>query len=453
MPYYRHEKDSEPDTGEEFATRQEAMTNWDKVNERITFVPTEVEKLAWRQREQNRFYDGTYVEVPWNTDLYRDHYVHLSVKAPGLIAYTASEEKGRDDKQTQMRPGKYLEQFYSMEAIEKRCIEHGWAENNYYKDVYQGMFTPEQVADYITRCQSEFVQLQFAATPDEIEQVYLHGPESCMSHPLSHYSSSEHPVRVYGDSDLQVAYLGDLKKKCISARAVVWPERKVYGSTYGTEQVLAQLLETAGFKRGSFRGAKIRAIPDDNSYIMPYLDVADLASLRGQWFVLDEGDYGVKNTNGLLEESFYCQHDNCDSRVDGEDQYCYSCLQERWTCHFCGEESFDEDGRYELTIRGYYGDGRHVWACESCRDDKTSDCKCCDESFVEAEYPWSVQRRRLTDGITDVCAGCEQNGATKCEHCRGWHLPEDDLCEERLAYEEAADERAEANMVWEGAAL
>jgi hypothetical protein len=451
MPYYRHEKDSAPETGEDFDTRQGAMANWDKANERITFVPTSDEKRAWRQREQRRFEDGTYVEVPWTTHIYPDHYVHLSVKAPGLIAYTASEEKGRDDKQTQMRPGKYLEQFYSQQAISERCAAMGWSDD--YKDSFFNSFCPERIAEYIAQCQSEFVQLQFAATPDEIEQVYLHGPESCMAHPATHFSSSVHPVRVYGNSDLQVAYLGD-SKKFVSARAVVWPEKKICGSTYGSVQVLEQLLANAGYKNGSFYGARIRAIPEDGGgYVMPYLDVADSVSLERGWFVLGKGDHDVKGTNGLLEQRSMCEREDCDNYAEDGGSYCYNCRSEMWTCHTCGEENFGDDGRYKLYIRGYLGNPRMIYACESCRDAGSRDCRCCDESYVEAEYSWSVQQQRLADGTDVICVACDEAEAKKCDHCYGWHTPKDEPCAERLAYEEKADELAEDKMAWEGAAL
>ena len=79
------------------------------------------EKRVWQCREVGRFDDGTYQRVPWAADdAYPEHYVHVSVDAPGMIAYTASAEHGHLDRQTRTKPGRYLERFYPETSLEQR---------------------------------------------------------------------------------------------------------------------------------------------------------------------------------------------------------------------------------------------------------------------------------------------------------------------------------------------
>src|SRR5690606_7560176 len=145
-----------------------------------------------------------------------------------------------------------------------------------------------------------------AATPDDIENVYLKGPNSCMSHDLSEFSSPEHPTRVYGDSDLQVAYIVNSSGN-ISARVLVWPEKKLYGRIYGDEDRMSDMLEEAGYERGDLDGARIRRIPiRDRQYVMPYLDEA------GQTF----GE--IRKDNGDIDTDFFeIGGRNAADRTDG----------------------------------------------------------------------------------------------------------------------------------------
>ena len=61
MPYYMHKIGSEPETGERFDTKQDALSaRTDGYT--VTRVLTADEKTAWRDRESARFDDGTYVQ-------------------------------------------------------------------------------------------------------------------------------------------------------------------------------------------------------------------------------------------------------------------------------------------------------------------------------------------------------------------------------------------------------
>ena len=143
----------------------------------------------WRARERGRLDYGAYTPVPWFDDgrltMPTDHFTHISTDDPTQIAFTENEEKGRQDRQTRMRPGRYLERYFpDLDA--------------------------DTVRAYATEIGAPAETFRVASTPAEIERVYEHGPRSCMSKSLDAYASRVHPVTVYGEpGDLRLAYLGD----------------------------------------------------------------------------------------------------------------------------------------------------------------------------------------------------------------------------------------------------
>ena len=290
MPYYRHDKGTEPIDGKAYETIAAARVGIDPKSEIVTFLPSEEESADWRSREYDRFMSGTYLEVPWRpVDRYDQiHYTHLSLSHPGLIAYTASEEHGVQDRQTRMAPGRYLQRFYA---------EHA---------------SNDQIAEWIAACKAEHLQLQIARTPDDVVTVYTakDGPTSCMDHRLR---VEIHPSIVYGDSDLGVAYLGDLESETITARCVVWPDRQLYDRAYGDKATLIQLLRAHGYTKGAFEGARIRLITNSHGRIVvPYVDGFNSGSLSDRWITLD-GRSGVS----LCETCGYALND--DDQDDEDD--------------------------------------------------------------------------------------------------------------------------------------
>lgn len=269
----------------------------------------------WREREARRFYDGLYYPVPWDSEgwyqrseMCKDHYAHISVETDVRIAYTPNEDMGIADRQTRIKPGRYLEQYFG-ERLN---------------------------GDTIRRFVSEFsilhedIKVKFAKTADEIERVYMNGPTSCMDNRHAHtFKSKKHPVRVYAGPDLAVAYLDkpatEIRKKVcrhcthleggcpdgapsrceggkdsiFSARAVVWPEKKIYGRIYGDTDRLALALKRDGFKSGPLEGARITRITmrgidgngvEKDGFVAPYID--DPRNIR------DDGTYLILDRNG-----------------------------------------------------------------------------------------------------------------------------------------------------------
>jgi hypothetical protein len=243
---------------------------------------------AWRDREASRLLEGRYVSLPpaWaHLPQIADHYAHVSYTDSAQIAFTPDEAKGMVDIQVTMRAGRYLTKFY-----------------------------PDMQADEVRRLAAIIeadLELSFAVTPDEIVEAYLNGPSSCMSHPKGDYSGHLHPVAVYGDSDLQLAYLkrGDR----VTDRCLVWPDKKLFGRVYGgADGRIERALEEAGYKSGNLKGARIRKIANRNGdgWIMPYIDgYCSVSDHDDDWFTIC-GDLDATSTHGVLEEhagQAYCE--------------------------------------------------------------------------------------------------------------------------------------------------
>lgn len=352
--------------------------------------PSGDEEEPWHARERERFATGTYRAVPWAKCSINkpEHYAHFSLDAPGMVAFTPSAEHGRLDRQLRVRIGRYLEHWLLLEADDVR----------YWTDEFRRQFP---------------ATVRFASSADEIERVYTHGPNSCMSHSASHYNTRGiHPTRVYAAGDLQIAYIGaDDDDERITARCVVWPARKLCSwRIYGDEAVLERALRDLGYKQGNFGGARLARIPCGDTYIMPYLDGIQSVDDDGDCFIIaEDGEYSAANTDGLLEDcGRRCA--NCDCRIgtyeyyanpDGdtlcEDCYCELCT----SCNRCDNDIFRDDS---ITVDGddwcEHCANRHATQCAHCGDYTT------DPNTVDSDDAW--------------CADCVRQNATWCDDCDGY---------------------------------
>jgi len=319
--------------------------------------------MQWREREMLRFMSEQYEPLVWSNEIWwinrentlREHFAHRASTIHGLVAYTESAEKGEQDRQSVSKPGVYLTRYFST------------------------VLTPSEIAHWSRlHCMSktDSVDLKFATSVEDIVRVYRDGPDSCMSGPVSDYDSKIHPVSVYGDSDLSVAYVeaeSEYHDKDIASRALVWTDRKVYGRVYPTPEryndsrremariennKLVKALESAGYRPGSFNGAKIKAIlhrRSEESYVMPYLDGSYGVNLVGDSFILGrDASFEAQTTDGVihLEARFTC--DRCEESADPDDassvrvarysteSWCESCVSNHtFYCH--GHEEFYSD--------------------------------------------------------------------------------------------------------------
>lgn len=221
----------------------------------------------WRPREAQRllrkFPQG------WDLAPIIDHFAE-PVTDPHdrtVISYVASDRDGYMKKRTELTVGRYLSRYYpDLPDSEMRRL--------------LGLIDPP-------------IEVMFATTAKEIEHVYVTGPSSCMSYEKREewYGFPCHPVTAYAAGDLAVAYIKN-RRGGISARAICWPDRKLYGRLYGDEERLGQALDALGYRKAKdFVGARVAKIPHKSKrlgrvgFVMPYFDNLFALEDKGDHFI------------------------------------------------------------------------------------------------------------------------------------------------------------------------
>ena len=330
------------------------------------------------------------------------HFPHLvMVDDVPMVGFFQSEKHGEANRVTTMRPGRYLARFFG-DKLDNNEIENLTAD---------------------VTVQAGAMVVGWTQDADEIEDIYVNGPSSCMSERASRYDGPCHPARVYAGPDLAVAWLGE--QDDATARAIVWPDRKVYGGVYGDVSRMRKLLEAKGFSRGSFAGARIRMIVADDGIVMPYLDIADSAEIDGNVVILGRGgDVECDNTNGVSGAGCRYTCDHCGDRVDDDDTvyiedicetWCDSCAQDTNYCDYSNErvaadcvEVHSSSRAYTRTMREdraarydvvYIEDRGEWWEM-----DDTFTCEDCGEIF-------HCDDRDDRNTGEDLCKGCADDRA------------------------------------------
>lgn len=306
-------------------------SHWENHYEALKCQPRRISSDAWKARELGRFADGTYTPLPWSDlparSITTDHFAHVSTEDGAKIAYTADAAKGAGDIQTRIKPGKYLAQFYG--------------------DVFDAPTIARLAAEFSTQY-GEANVLLFADTAEEIARVYEHGPHSCMAYPASHFDSAIHPCSIYAAGDLAVAYME--RNGSITARALVWPAKKLFGRVYGDDTRLCDLLETAAYTSGSLNGARMLRIEEGNGFVAPYVDGCCSAGDNGTHLILGGHGVNCENQNGLSGSNLQC-HD-CNTEIDEDDcrsddngySYCDDCYSDQFGyCERLEEECSRDD--------------------------------------------------------------------------------------------------------------
>lgn len=270
-----------------------------------------------------------------------------------MVCVTLSEHRGQCDDFDTLRIGSYLTQYYS------------------------DTFTPNQIRDIVAELTPPD-EVFFAHTPDEIVGVYTSpGPSSCMQYDddasnwqnYGRYNPGRNPTFVYGAGDLAVAYLKNPSGK-ISARVLVWPEKKVYSRIYGDVERMEIALEQMGYEcdvtehnlnacnKGGFDGARLlRVVTDHGRMIAPYIDAQYGVQDKGDYLVMchqNSSDWSCKNQYGLVT----------DYDEDEEDDFYAECSR-------CGSDIYSEDDRYRHPITREYS------ICWSCHDEGFGECDHC----------------------------------------------------------------------------
>lgn len=406
----------------------------------VVFLQSDSEQRAWHQREYQRFNDGIYQRVPelWHhrhrIGGYYNAFLHRSVKQPGMVAFTKDDEAGHLDRQTVMKPGRYLEEFH------------------------KGQFTAEQVAQFVMNVTADAdTSLNIARSVDDIRAIYNAvgtGFTSCMQRKTPERreydwqqamdtGSIDHPAVVYADCDLGVAYRGPLS--CVLQRAVVWPDRKQYVRIYG-DGTLGQLLERAGYtKVTAFQGARIRRISTpDGGFLMPYLDSELDVSVDpndpNYWIIGATEPHGRVYDPQVLTgaiivnpwreddaddddvESWSCANCgddyNYDSPDNSTDTHCHDCESHRSYCEHCESDIFHQG---TTTVNGAQ------W-CDDCIEASAYHCIDCEEWFDISQFSSSQRRSRQVHELDERCSTCADN-YTYCDTCEAPYVTDDqDSC-------------------------
>lgn len=349
---------------------------------------TEEQEQLWRNRESQRFVDGTYQQVVWVGETWFQgslavfsHYLHVSNEDPSQLAFTENPHKGFADRQTRMKPGRYLTRFF-LDVLGTEGV-HAWAER------FAATHETEN-------------EVKFATTPGEIIAVYQNGPRSCMSRSAS--------VGVYGAGDLAVAYLGDAHEH-VTARVVCWPERMIFNRIYGDAPRLRRGLEDLGYGRGvngAFAGARLEVGQDKSSgmIVAPYWDGPESGSVRdidGQTYLVLQasgGEYSLRSTEGFIGgmQCAACgeRMSEDDATTVGDETWCTSCSEQTFYCERCDRR---------LPDHFYGGFDDQSW-CTDCVESNTTMCDQCGERVWETS----------TVGTDEVCEQCAED-YSQCEHC------------------------------------
>lgn len=387
-----------PSFEEAEAARQRLLTRSLDGQLRIALAGSDIGDVDWQIREKLRFADGSYSPTPWHDEpwyqaRHDEHFCHVSTEQAGKIAFTENAAKGQVDRQLVMSPGRYLHRFFS-DHLDNEAIE-GWCAR-------LSVLLREDA-------------LKVTQDADEIQDVYVGGPSSCMAHEAGDFDSSCHPVRVYAGPDTALAYIGS--REDARARSVVWPSRKIYTSIYGDVSRLRLLLEEAGYTEGGLNGARIRRIEEDDSFVVPYIDAGDDLADDGEYLVIGRGSISSENTNGLGHSPWYCPrcdsdsspHDTVNLVGGGCEEWCYSCFYNHATfcehneCHYSDDESFvtvhsDQGSNIVLeddaeNYGAVYLEDRGEWWASSC-------CRQCDATgeWLHAEDLSEYHGEWLSDG-------------------------------------------------------
>jgi hypothetical protein len=360
-----------------------------------------VREVDWKRREQRWFDEGHYdapvwSREPWwlnNRTIHGEHYVHVSLDDPAMLAFTENADKGQRDIQTRLKPGKYLKRFFGDILSD--------AQVTFYAEWQAKGERPAANDD-----------LLFASTQDEIVEVYQDGPSSCMR--------DMDCVRVYAAGDLAVAYLSN-ELNGVYARALCWPERKVYGRVYpddGNGEALIASLRSKGYvslreKPDGFDGARLLALEGDEGeecYVMPYLDNSMMVTLNGNHFTMHrQGDFDAQNTHGYINlRDLYGYCDRCDDSI--------------WS---------SDDAVTVLLGQGSYNG---VTWCQNCADDNTFWCEATEETYADSVGCTSCDGRTVADFWAE-------SNASYCDYTGEWtendvvEMFDGDMCSlDHLAY-------------------
>lgn len=370
-----------------------AVKSWDDADKVMTEAHWFINNSPWKGEKR----------IIQSTKIWCEHLPRISEKFPGMLAYYQSPAKRARGILTPIKPGRYLNKFFSH------------------------LLTGEEINRLAVAWEVSAVppELTITQDADEIEAVYENaylGSCMCFRQKGAEWYGSEHPARVYAGPDLGIAYLGP--KENPVARVLVWPERKIFLlKAYGDTYRIKDALRAKGYKEvggESFEGAAVRRIPyRDGIVVAPYLDaceyLADHPTDEDLLILSDDDGYHCQNTGGISDR-WGGNRERCaitGDRYDRDDMYyiesediyvCSWAFNEYFVTDYVTDEYIREEDAVELAGRSYT---RHTLVDHS----GVYYCDHNEEYYLESEYPSMV----TADGTTISSKAYHADFFT-CEH-------------------------------------
>lgn len=338
----------------------------------VEITPQEIYNYLWNMGDVDTYpaegyypHKNYWVAERWYGAYHRymrgEHKVHVFADDRRLVEFFNTESRRVET----MKPGKYLKKYYG-DVLNDRQI------------AFMAEFWMTGERPKIT------ATVKFATTEQEILRVYNEGPRSCMR--------GSNGVIAYAAGDLAIAYIDEDGRP--RARALCWPEKKIYGRVYPNvenyeddgfesmeeaeqyKQALANKLREDGYvsiqeKPDGFDGARLlaRNLPGrdgQNGYVhMPYLDnqLAFEFDEEGRQFRLKaDGPLSATGTGGWVR--LFEAH-----------------------CTVCGVKHVADDNQRNTVLRNYseYENGAENVArvCSACKDSNVfTKCEATERNFL-----------------------------------------------------------------------
>jgi len=413
----------------------------------------------WREREALRLRDGTYTplpawwtDAPWwrNSTAAADHYAHVS-ECGELIAYTQTPEKGEADTQTPIKATRYLTKYLSDRLTPQEIVIIG------------SRFAAPKAALSISYEAADFTRVYMAAAHCAESSSY----PSCMRYEAATFGTPRHPVEAYAGHGLAIAFI-QLDDGSIPARAIVWPEKKIFVRVYGIEESdkhnMATLLADAGYTReDGFDGAKLSRIPffNEERLVIPYID-GDTQRLedRGDYLIITRhGEIDGSSTAGWAElvDENSAECDRCGAREDLDEchtvsggTWCSRCANRHaFYCQASDEMFCNSVGSRTVTTRR----GQEQTWCEDACDD-VFHCEATETDY-DSNYYTAIEvniiARYSATQITYTATWCEEETRDErfyCAHTEEFYCTADftpiEVNGQTWCAQATAEERSEA---------
>lgn len=379
-----------------------------RIAQRLSYITGEkyqVRKIEngddnWQERERARFAGGDYKPLSENLAGYvkkfwPNSFAHVAQRDHTLIAYTKDESKGRLDLQSVATVDTFCR---LMADYAKKHDRYGYS-----LDAYLNAFQEAGKA-HLNEIAISSNPVKFATTAEEITDVYTnHAPTGPVASSCMHYGDPReadacpfeeeymaytednefiHPVSAYAAGDLAVAYMTDDKGRTI-ARALVWPEKKIYSRVYATGDSFHKALQALGYERSTLyyrtgsnsglKGARIAMIRGRHGFaIMPYIDEVGRVEVHGDYFRI-----GNEIVNGMRPVG-----------AQSQSGYCSYYVPNKITCPHCSSQFNEDIGKRVYTADSPNGE---VW-CSSCYNDEDVVYRCHSTGryYTVADHPYVV---------------------------------------------------------------